>query len=89
MGEYGASLEFRVSLRGVVTSQTAGDTNEAPIVDESMALLPGTSSPTRPLPLSPSKKHNMNGHGKRLTFDDGLQEEQEPIGTIHVSVVEG
>jgi Ca2+-dependent lipid-binding protein len=30
----------------------------------------------------------MNGHGKRLTFDDESRE-QEPIGTVRVSVVQG
>jgi hypothetical protein len=78
MGDYGASLEFRVSLSGVKNGESSRTD-----IEEMSALSPGTSSPTRPLPSSPSRY--INGPGKRLDFE----EEQEPIGMVRVTVVHG
>ena len=84
IGDYGASLEFRVSLSGIKNRSNNGEPSlsyQSGTEERSArAIAPGTSLPTRKLPTTSS-----NDNGNRLDFDG----EPKNIGTVRVTVLNG
>jgi hypothetical protein len=83
IGTQGGSVEYRVSLCGVQSTEQA----EANLGDDSShTSRPGASSTNTMLPHNaPRHHHDMNGNGKKLDVSD----EEAIIGTVRITVVQG
>jgi hypothetical protein len=80
IGNQGGSVEYRVSLCGVQSTEQG----DAKFSDSSHSSHPGASPNKTRLPNNSLRHHEMNGNGKKLDFGD-----DEAIGTVRITVVQG